>query len=109
MSAVLVARLIRQLSLVKKWPGLAPGRLYATEDYFWSIPAEQLFSSDPPNRLTAGQLFDSAEFTRNALHGDGLVRYSCVWVADILRGVVDGVVTLTESAGAKSLALSTQE
>ncbi|MEN0084926.1 MAG: hypothetical protein AAGC66_09175 [Leifsonia sp.] len=83
--------------------------MYATADHFWSIPEEQLFSSEPPRELTAGQLFDSAEFTRHALRGDYLVRYNCVWVADILRGVVDGVVTTAGTAGAKPLQLSTEE
>ena len=109
MIVVLLPRLVDQMSRLRRWPPLTAGTLHATEDYFWSIPADQLFSPAPPNELTAGQLFDSAELTRRALQEDRLVRYNCVWVADLLRGLSDAVVSTASTRGSKPLQLSAGE
>lgn len=109
MILVSIEALFGLLRRLPEWAPVEGGDLIAQEDYFWSIPQEQLFSSAAPMGLTLGQLFDSAEFTRNALHGDYIVPYNAAWVADILDGVVNGVVTSSNGAGESHLHLSVNE
>jgi hypothetical protein len=60
-------------------------------DYFWSIPAESLYSveSDPVG-LTIGQLSETYEHLEHIAAGTSEpIDYSLVWLADILRAIAD--------------------
>lgn len=64
------------------------------EDYFWSIPADDLYAvTREPSALTIGQLSESlAHLASVSSHPDAALSYGLVWLADVLRAIGHDVV-----------------
>ncbi|MFG1795892.1 hypothetical protein [Nocardia sp. NPDC049149] len=59
------------------------------QDYFWSIPAEELYDVyDVPVNMTIGQLSESWQHLRDSIADpDRVLTYDLVWLADVLRAI----------------------
>ncbi|MCK2029465.1 hypothetical protein KZC54_06945 [Microbacterium sp. KSW4-6] len=59
------------------------------EDYFWSIPADQLYDvTAAPSGLTIGQLSESFDNIRELdTSPDRAISYGLVWLSDLLRAI----------------------
>ncbi|WP_454198064.1 hypothetical protein [Nocardia sp. Marseille-Q1738] len=59
------------------------------EDYFWSIPPDELYDVyNKPANLTIGQLSESWQHLKDLLADqDGALGYHLVWLADVLRAI----------------------
>jgi hypothetical protein len=64
------------------------------EDYFWSIPADQLYSvEEKPTELTIGQLSESLGNVQALLENpENVTSYTLVWIADIIRALGQSIV-----------------
>ncbi|GAB4582259.1 hypothetical protein Ntsu_00910 [Nocardia sp. IFM 10818] len=64
------------------------------KDYFWSVPAEQLYDiNSEPSDLTIGQLSESWQHMRDLLtNQDRALSYHLVWLADVLRAIGQDIV-----------------
>ncbi|MFQ6198070.1 hypothetical protein [Streptomyces sp. NPDC000405] len=59
-------------------------------DYFWSVPGDELYDVlNEPRTTTIGQLSESWQHLENLLADpDQAVGYHLVWLADLLRAIV---------------------
>ncbi len=69
--------------------GMAGDAITLDWDYFWSIPAGELYDvAQEPGELTIGQLSESWQHLRDLLADqDRAVGYHLVWLADVLRAI----------------------
>jgi hypothetical protein len=65
-----------------------------TEDYFWSIPVDQIYNvEEEPTELTIGQLSESWGNVREILENpENVTSYTLVWIADVIRSMGLGIV-----------------
>lgn len=97
-----------EVALAEVRVGASPGEfLRCDEDYIWCVPPEQKYQPDRPSGpFTLGQLSESAQWIISALHTDDILTNHLIWIADLLRGMANGVV----HEGAQfSLALTREE
>lgn len=71
----------------------ASGEVALDKDYFWSIPADELYDvAKEPGNLTIGQLSESWQHVRDLLADqDRALGYHLVWLADVLRAIGQGL------------------
>jgi hypothetical protein len=60
-----------------------------TEDYFWSIPVDQIYNvEEEPTELTVGQLSESWGNVQALLENpENVTSYTLVWIADLIRSM----------------------
>ncbi|WP_157696854.1 hypothetical protein [Leifsonia sp. 21MFCrub1.1] len=97
-----------EVALAEVRAGATPSEtLRCDEDYIWCVPPEQKYQTErPAGPFTLGQLSESAQWITSALHSDGILTNHLVWIADLLRGIANGVV---HEGGRFSLALTREE
>jgi hypothetical protein len=58
-------------------------------DYFWSIPADELYDIyNRPANITVGQISESWQHIEDLLDGKtDVVSYHLIWLSDVLRAI----------------------
>ncbi|SEL85196.1 hypothetical protein SAMN04515665_12133 [Blastococcus sp. DSM 46786] len=68
--------------------------VYIEHDYFWSVPADELYNIDqPPGDLTLGQLSECLQQIESLVNEpDDVIAYHMVWLGELLKAVGHKVV-----------------
>lgn len=67
--------------------------LSLSNDYFWSIPADELYNVySRPTTMTIGQLSESWQHVEDMLEGKtSVLSYHLIWLSDVLRAMTQDV------------------
>jgi hypothetical protein len=89
---VQVSRLRKAFELITGYlTKVEGGELTLSHDYFWSIPADELYDVyRRPTSLTVGQLSESWQHIEDVLDGKTeALNYHLIWLSDVLRAIGD--------------------